>query len=68
MKPAPGPAQDIASFLHGERRFALTPIAGGAAVTVSGSDEKHPYSQDIRAALPAADGTVYLFGVDSYGT
>ena len=67
MKPlAPGPSQDVAAFLHGERRFALTPIAGGFAVTVSGSDEQYAYTQDIRAALPSTDDTLYLFAVDGY--
>ena len=65
-EPTPGPWQDIASFMHANQRFAFTPTPAGAAVTVSGSTEQHVYSQDVRAALLAADGSLYLFGVDSY--
>ena len=52
--------------MRGDKKFTLTVTPTGAAVTVSGSDELHPYTQDIRAALPASDGSLYLFGVDTY--
>jgi hypothetical protein len=52
--------------MRGDKKFTLTVTPTGAAVSVSGSDELHPYTQDIRAALPASDGSLYLFGVDTY--
>jgi len=61
-----GPWQDVAAFMYANKRFAFTPTKTGLAVTVSGSDEQHAYSQDIRAALLAGDGNLYLFSKDSY--
>jgi hypothetical protein len=63
--PKNGPWQDVASFMQGEKRFAFSPVKTGFAVTVSGSDEQHAYTQDIRAALLFAN-TLYIFSVDSY--
>ncbi len=64
--PEPDPTQYIAYFVSGDRAFGLTLTPRGTAVTISGSSDQRPYSQDIRAAFPAPDGGLYLFGVDSY--
>ena len=63
--PKTGPWQDVAAVIQGDKRFAFSPVKTGFAVTVSGSDEQHPYTQDIRAAVLSAN-TLYIFSVDSY--
>jgi hypothetical protein len=65
----PAPSQDITSFMFAGKRFALTPDSNGtAAVTVSGGTEQHAYSADIRATLLSPEGSLYLFGLDSFVT
>ena len=63
-----GSGQEVTAFMDGNRRFAFTSSEAGLALTVSGSDERRVLSQDIRAALPAIDGNLYLFGTDTYVT
>jgi hypothetical protein len=60
------PAHSIAAFTHQDKSFALNPGRGGVVLTVSGSEDQREYAQDIRAAVLAIDGCLYLFGVDSY--
>lgn len=60
------PWPDVAGFVNAGKTYALRPTRAGAAVTASGSEDQVLYTQDIRAALTGADGSLYLFGVSTY--
>ena len=60
------PSGAVAGFVNAGRKFALTPKAGGVVLSVEGSEERREYPQEIRAAMLAIDGNLYLFGPDRY--
>jgi hypothetical protein len=62
----PDPTQFLAYFVSGGRVFVFKTTARGPVIGVLGSTGQRASSQDIRAAFPAPDGSLYLFAVDNY--